>query len=292
MHTRSSIPIIAAATLTVGLIGSASLGRRAAPPQADIGALYLIPDRFQHGEGDHLTLSLLSRSHRDGAERAAEWRSISPNWFFARVAGTQENRQADFFPEGQQPIDLVLEHPGVTMLGFESSPYTQTVPADAFTTLARATLSDQEAEEVIGALPAGRDPRLRRVDSAKAIVATAPRGEPQPESSAAITESGQSVEIFLMADPTTVSVGSDIPVTISSGGGEESAGIRVFAATSDGVVRQEVVTNESGIAYIHITRPGVWRIEFRHAEPLRNDPGADIVLYTGTATFSVPAKTR
>lgn len=286
LHVGSVLALMAA-------LGAAAATRafRAPPVLSDLGAVYLVPDQFLAKEPGRINLALRSRDTQ-GGEQPAEWRSIAPDWFFARAAGTQENRQADFFPDAALPLAFPLEHPGVTMFGIESRPHVQTVAPGAFRTLAIATLSEHEAEEVIGAMPRGRDVRVRRVDAAKALISVQGGPGAGPDAATAVTESGQSVEIFLMADPTAIKVGSDIPVIVSSGTGDEAAGIRVFAATLDGAIKQEAVTNESGIAFIRIGAPGVWRLEFRHAEPIHNDPAADIALFTGTATFSVPPLPR
>ena len=65
--------------------------------------------------------------------------------------------------------------------------------------------------------------------------------------------------------------------------------IKMNAQSGAGMIIEKT-TDRSGMTYFRITDPGVWRIEFHHAELLENDADAGWVIYSATLTFEVPTQ--
>jgi hypothetical protein len=110
-----------------------------------------------------------------------------------------------------------------------------------------------------------------------------PGGDSSP-----VGKTGQAVEIRSLMDPTVTPPGSDVALRAFSDGGKV-AGAHLTARHIQSGRVQELTTNTEGIANLHISDAGLWRIEFHRATKLAGDPEAEWELRTATLTFTSPA---
>lgn len=219
----------------------------------------------------------------------AAWPTESIQWLFVRAPGTQENRE-DVGPQDAKgnAIDVSLAKPGVTLIAFDTKPAELPLTGERFKRFARRVLPSETRDAVVFGLADTDQVRVRRVESAKTLVRVAdPAGRPASHSAVAQSKTGQEVEIRPLADPTMVTVGSDLPVRTYVEGSKR-VGVKVIATCVATGKTYEAISDSSGSCHFRIDAGGVWRIEFHHIAPLPNDEQADWALYSATLTFEAP----
>lgn len=257
--------------LTAVLVPALAHAQTGAP-----ASLFLRPGAFDAAPGAVATFQLDSL---DGTKPLdAPW-PAAIRWLFVRSPGFQENRSSDDAPRpapGERSIALSLEHPGITLVGLDLPPRIVEWPVDQLRTLQGAVGPDP-------ALPATGAVPVRLVESAKAIV----RVGPDNTDSVATGKAGQAVEIRPMMDPALSPIGSDIGLrAFIDGDAVESVVLTATNAAAN--TTQEIQLNASGAGFFHVSAPGLWRLEFRQARPLNNDPFAKWAVYSATLTFLTP----
>ena len=222
--------------------------------------------------------------------RPAAWPTERIDWLFVRAPGAQENREnvgprdakADF-------IDVSLSKPGVTLVALDTRPAETTCTGKQFKTFGRRTMPSEAYNRVIAAIADTAQVRTRRIESAKTLVRVAdPAGKPTSHSAVAQSKTGQAVEIRPLADPTMVSVGSDLPVRAYVEG-DKQVGLKVLATCVATGKTQEAITDSSGSCHFRLAAAGVWRIEFHHITPLPDDARVDWAIHSATLTFEAPS---
>jgi len=209
--------------------------------------------------------------------KSASWAEHPVSWFFIRGDGTQQNfsqiaaagDDASAFPVAELPR-------GSAVIGADFAPRIQTIPAkewEAFVKALTTVAPERGAQQV----------KVRRIESCKTILRSGPGGDSSP-----VGKTGQAVEIRSLMDPTVTPSGSDVALRAFSDGGKVAGGHLTARHIQSGRV-QELTTNTEGIANLHISDAGLWRIEFHRATKLAGDPEAEWELRTATLTFTSPA---
>lgn len=266
----------------------------------------LQPQSFHVLIGQPLTLSW----QRTGPSQPEPWPENSCRWFFARVAGTQENRDsipaspAPPAPANASPVPddapaappnnqtnpsaiWTFDKPGTAMVGLDLRPSIELIEPATL----RAFLESHAAPTCLALLEhAGDDAllRIKRLESAKTFIRVFDALGQPVESGASETpasKSGQHVEVRTLMDPTAAAIGSDIPCRVYEKG-DAVAGGRLLATHVATNTTQSVIADAKGIVNFRLSDPGEWRLEFHHAEALKDDPEASLVLYSATLTFN------
>lgn len=253
-------------------------------------ATYLTPTRHTATLGQQVAV------HADAGDGTVVsrvgWPTERIDWLFVRAPGMQTNREnvGPAAPNGDF-INLTLTKPGVTLVGLDTKSAVTAVPAQQFRGFVRRTAPPERATGSVAAVADASQVRVRRVESAKALVrvneaGVPPRGARVSHSAVAQSKTGQAVEIRPLADPTTVAVGSDLPVRAYVLGSKE-VGVKVLATcVATGQVKW-AMTDSSGSCHFRIDAAGVWRIEFHRVKRLHGDPDADWAIHSATLTFEV-----
>lgn len=249
-------------------------------------ARFLVPAAHQAAAGERVALRVQA-PRADGGLAAAAWPGAEVKWFFVRVAGTQQNFDAlAADAPGGEAVSLAVERAGVTMIGLDLRPRVETLTGAEFEALLAAKVAAE-------ALPAGRTKaapdakvRVRRIESMKSLMRVRnDRGE-APPAQVAQSKAGQAAELRLMLDPTVGRVGSDVAVRAYVAGDKRPAA-RVIVRREGDEKATEFTTDPTGSGYFRVLAAGRWRVEFTHAEPLKDDPEAEWAVYTATLTFEV-----
>ena len=268
-------------------LGPAALLAACASLAAAQSVKYLSPNTYRARIGDQLRL------HVDIGDalkpQRAAWPAETIDWLFVRVAGTQENLHEKRVQPARAQDDFLrvgLTRPGITLIGFDTTPtVTQMRGGDLQAFLGRyvepASLPDPRPAFGPAAVL-----KVRRIESTKTLVRVEGGEAGRTPSATAQSKSGQAVEIRPLADPTMVTVGSDLPLRAYVRGSKQ-AGARMLATSVAGGKTQQVTTDSSGSAHFQITHTGLWRIEFHHAELLKDDSAADWAIHSATLTFEV-----
>jgi hypothetical protein len=239
----------------------------------------LAPESYQVQPGADLRVQLVQVG--DGQALAAPWAEHPVRWMFVRTGGTQDN--FDEVPRGG-PADgdaALVRVPlaGVAVIGVDLRERALDVP--------RAQLEDFVAKHASrdGAAAGGAEElvRVRRVESAAALVRAGEVGQEQARS-AATGKTGLAAEIRLLMDPVTTAVGGDIAVRIYTRGAGLGNG-RVFATALESGRVQEFRVDERGIGFFTLAEKGQWRIEMHHLAAPEGEDEAQWVLYSGTVVF-------
>ncbi len=223
------------------------------------------------------------------AVRPVAWPTDRIDWLFVRAPGTQENRE-DVGPRdaGGNFIDVTPTKSGVTLIALDTKPAETTLLGRQFKAFAHRVLPSETYQRVADDITDAAQVRTRRIESAKTLVRVAdPTGKPPSHSSVAQSKTGQAVEIRPLADPTMVTVGSDLPVRTYVGGSKQ-VGVKVLATCAATGKTLEAITDSSGSCHFRIDAAGVWRIEFHHIAPVPNDARVDRAIYSATLTFEAP----
>ncbi len=262
------------------LLLTAAVPAWAGPPTV----YYLNPGKYVATPGESLALRL--DAGLAGSARPAPWPGEGAARLLVRAGPTQENRH-QVQPERPQDdfVSVSVAHSGVTLIGADFQP--------AIIELSGAELRSFLEANVAGAdqlkLPsADRRVRVRQVACGKTLV-RAGAGADNGPSGIAASKTGQAVEIQPLFDPTAAVVGSDLPLRVYIQGDKKSAA-KVQATSLAGGKTTSLTTDLVGSGHFRITDPGLWRVEFHHAQPLSDDSGADWLLYSATLTFEVPDK--
>lgn len=283
-----------------GFIPALLLALAAAAGAQDV--FYLKPARA--AVATNAPLLLHSDRRADDKFVALPWPADRIGWFFVRGDGTQENH--DTLKPAQASDDFValaLKQPGAKLIGADLRPAVSNWTGKQFEVFIKQNIAAES-------LPADRKPlaadapvRVRRIESAKAIVRVAVAnekvgadsrpGQPAPSqpastasaghSAVVMSKSGQAVEIRLLADPTAMKLGSDVPVRTYVNGDKQTK-MKVRATHESGDA-QEFVTDGSGSGFFKLKSAGLWRIEASHAAASKDDADADWVAYSATLTF-------
>ncbi|CAG0951932.1 hypothetical protein PHYC_00245 [Phycisphaerales bacterium] len=201
-------------------------------------------------------------------------------WFFVRLAGTQENRGPGDGPAPArgQPHRLSLGLPGAAMIGLDLKAATQIWPPAALSTFAaRAGTEDPCAKS---------DARVQLLRSATTLVRVSDADGKPAADSTPTSKSGQQVEIRPLMDPTSMLPGGDLPVRLYMKGTAAGGGV-ISATHLESNTTQQATADSGGIALLHIERPGEYRLELRVLRPLAE---SDAAWQAGiaTLTFEVP----
>lgn len=235
---------------------------------------FLVPETFTPAPSAELTVGVAV----DG-NPPADWPVGRVEWMFIRGGGQQENRHDVQPAAGTHSVPATSPAFGAGVIGVELSPANQVFD--------RETLAEFLSERVAFTpapppLPVGETVLIRRVESAAAIIRSLRPGEAAVGGTHVATDkTGLRAEIRALMDPTALPPGSDLSVRVYING-DKRAGAVLTAAR--GQTMHRVTANESGIAFVPLTEPGEWRVQFHHAaiEP------EGFTLYSGTLTFQVP----
>lgn len=274
------------AALLLAALGAAAHGQT---------ARFVEPAEASVAVGETVSLSLLE------GDNSATWTDEGVEYFLARTAWTQDNRDAVSVAEGSggRAAGWTADKPGVLLLGVDLAPRTETVEAAAFEAFVRRVLPASRRGALDGLLDdaGAHTVTLRRVESGKALARVASEGvEP---TSIATSKTGQAVEIRPLMDPMALGLGSDLPVRVYSSVPGPGDGVVIATNTTTGdVIRAQ--TNETSLAVVRIEKSGRWRVEFHAIEPgtahgddpEHNPEGADWIVHTATLTFTIEAQQR
>ncbi len=272
---------------------------------------WLEPQAFETKPNQPLTLSWFRTNAPPPPKQDSPepWPENSCRWFFVRVAGTQENRDsipalpvlptpiiadpapgaAPSAPANNQPGSSAIwsfTTPGTAMIGLDLRPTIESVEAEDF----RKFLEAHAAPSCLALLDAHADDeplRIKRLESTKAFIQVLDAQGQRVEAGASETpasKSGQHVEVRTLMDPTAAAIGSDIPCRVYEKG-DAVAGGRLIATHVATSVAQSIIADAKGIASFRLSDSGEWRLEFHHAEALKDSPEAPIVLYSATLVF-------
>lgn len=231
-------------------------------------------DRYWIDPGSVLRLSL-GESAGPGTA-ALGWLADDVELVFVRSAGRQENiHSVRTDRRDAQAVNIRLDHPGAYVIGFESRARELAV--------SDAPVEGGAAKE--NTPPASQPRRVQHVDASKVIVRA---GGAREHSPVVMSRTGQFAEIRLMADPTAVGVGSDVPVRLYFSE-SHAAGVELRAISwRSGRVRR-LTSDADGVATVALDEPGVWTIEFNHVAPDRENPDGPWLSARASVTFEVSA---
>lgn len=268
------------------LVGVATLLAVVGPAFADPPTVsFLTPSKHVAALAETLSLRFAAGAAKDA--RPVGWPSDEIEWLFVRGGGTQENRDR---VRPQNPKDdfvlLRIEHPGVTLVGADRRPIVREMTGDELGTFLRQSVALAEKASI----PAGDgELRVRHVASAKTLIRAATAGRESPPSAIATSKTGQKVEIRPLFDPSAARVGSDLPLW-SYIDGSKKTGVKVQATNVATGKTTTFLTDAGGSGHFRVTDAGLWRVEFHHAEPLKDGSKADWVVYSATLTFEVATR--
>jgi len=235
----------------------------------------LTPDRFTTTPTTPIALSYPSS--------AASTFPAAPSWFFIRLAGTQENRDASNTPAATRDgtLSLTLPLAGVALMGLDLAPQTSQWTLDVLHAFA---LSTGHAD----LCPTAAATVEHRISAATLVRVTTDSGEARPDATAT-SKSGLAAEIRPLMDPTTLGVGSDLPLRLYVDG-EAVADARITASHAATATTRSASTDARGIASIRIDHPGPWTLEFHTLTPLTDpaDPHPRWRAASASLTFSAP----
>ncbi len=264
-----------------------------ATPTATLGqeTRFLEPADATVALGERVSLAFVA------SDVAQEWTGLGVEYFFARTAWTQENRDSVSVAadSGGLAAAWVAGEPGVLLLGVDLAARVETVSAESFAAFVRRVLPASRRGDLVGLLESGRAEgtvAVQRVESGKALVRVEAGGSDPV--SIATSKTGQAVEIRPLMDPTAIELGSDLAVRVYSRVPGPSDGVVIATNTTTGeVVRAP--TNETSLAIIPIESAGKWRLEFHAVDVAAAGLGgdgegehADWIVHTATLTFVVP----
>lgn len=239
--------------------------------------LVLRPGSFSAVQGREIALA--TETVQAKGTVASDW-PTAVDWYFIRLAGTQENRgpQDAPRPAAGEPHKVVFPVPGTAMVGLDLTPQTQLWSPAALSSFAR--------ESGVHDPCATSDAKVQLLRSATTVLRVNDgAGKPSADTTAS-SKSGQQVEIRPLMDPTTMLPGGDLPVRLYMKG--SAAGGAVVAATHVATgAGQQATADPSGIALLHIAQPGEYRLELRVLRPLAESDAA-WQAGIGTLTFEVP----
>lgn len=301
----------------MGAAVSAAAGSgQASPP----GSLYLVPKEYAPRVGAMVELSLRRGvGGGEGVEQGVAFESLASDWFFYRVAATQENRDSALLmnaaekpgegapatgakpgaPAGQEKagdadkkgeartmaVTFRADTPGGAMAGCDFTPRIERVEAGELRVFLKGVLTAAAYEEVAGSLPAQGEVRVRRVETVKAFLRIAGEDPAAPSDTQTPTsKAGQVNELRFLFDPTRAAVGSDVPLRVFMNF-DKVALARVTVACDEAKVSQPVETDATGTATFTVSHEGVWRVEAHHARAIKGDADADLALWSATAIF-------
>jgi hypothetical protein len=269
----------------VALIAAAMLSAKAAEPPVT----YLTPDTFKPAIGQTLTLRVNSGTPQRA--EVAPWPEDQLRYFFVRGGGMQHNRPTLPATErDRNAAEFPISQHGVSVIALEPKPAVVQMSGEELKSLLLRNVAGAERDARVAALSEKATVRVRRVESATALVrAPEAAGEQAGPSSIAMSKLGLRVELRSLIDPTVSPAGSDWAVRAYIEGSNKS-NVQVQATSLADGKTQTALTDRSGAARFHFGVGGSWRVEFHQAQPLENDSQADWVLYSGTLTFEVPTK--
>lgn len=244
------------------------------------------------GPGGQLALQLVRGT---GAEtRVERWPALEDrNWLFLRAPGTQSNLQ-QVQTSGSPPDRASIELPpgeygseGVVVgldLGVHIEPVT---PASWQRFLLERTglaQTEQDVPQSAAAAPV----RVRRLESMKLLLRPEGGAQVRVPSAVLMAKTGQAVELRPLADPTTVSPGSDLPLRVYMITGE-TQGLTITAFHEPSGASSQVVTGPGGMAHLRIHAAGRWILEVHQVLELTGARDADFELRSATLSFVAPA---
>jgi hypothetical protein len=214
----------------------------------------------------------------DGSStREVAW-PASIDWFFVRLAGTQENRGREDAPTPAPDgtLRVPLAQAGAAMIGVDLPPRTMEWPAQFLSDFAARAGRDDIC-------PAEPCP-VRFLSSATTLVRA--EGAAPPDEGTPTGKSGQQVEIRPLIDPTFAAPPGVLPLRVYLQG--EGVSGAVVRATHVPTGRTATVrTDAKGIAEVSVDKPGRWRLEVRIIKPLVDEDAAYLAA-CGTLTFEAP----
>ncbi len=253
---------------------------------------YLVAGRFEAAAGQELTVSFARRGATsvDELERAP-W----PAGFahaLVRAGGGQRNLAA-FAPDrpGEDFVQLALEAPDVTLIASDPTPTVEALSATDLALFIAAHIPTERLPADWRARLSSGSMRVRRLESQKVLVRVVGAEGWMPNSSTAQSKTGQPVELRPLADPTSASLHSDLPLRAYLPAGSKR-GARVIATHVATGRRQSFLTDREGTGFFTVTAAGVWTVEVHHARPLEGEERerfeADWELSSATLTFEAP----
>lgn len=246
----------------------------------------LMPDSFAVRPRESVALRMETR--RDTSSTGVDWPKDRVRWYFARGGGTQENRDAiDTVGGNARIVAQPVENAGTTVIGIDFKPVIEPWDATAFRIFAEKSLSPSEIKPERQPPSDAKLVRINRIETAKTIVRAAIETGPPRDDGAttALSKTGQSVEIRLLANPFDAALGSDIPIKTYVRG-DKRGGVRAIATCLADGASQAMITDPTGTAHFTLNRAGKWLVEFHTAE--RSDSNeADWTLHSATLTFEV-----
>ncbi len=254
---------------------------------------FLQPDRYQLADEGEVAVHVSSRTAE--ALRAVAWPARDLDWFYFRTAGTQENIDAaNALKPGEEFVRLALHEPDAALIGIDRKPWIEQVSgADLRKFL--------ELDVAPGAMPADwrersakETLRVRHVECAKLFVRmTKTTGEGKDAwkgSATAPSKVGQRSEIRPLTDPTTIALGSDLPLRIAWA---DSASPDVMIVARQPAAGTRLATlAKHGAGWFTVNASGEWLVEVHRAKALTGDPTADWELESATISFVAPAAAK
>ncbi len=274
-------------TLAIALSGALFQSTPAAGPPAASGQTgaapppqFLIPLAYTAPPATPLELQLRASAAADAPQLA--WPADRCQWFFARSAGEQQNLQA-LAPFGRPEPRVQIGRDDATVIGLDQRPAIVTAPAAPIARLAKT--ADAAGEPGAAEVADTASVRVRHYVSAKSIIR--PAGARRAPSATVMSKTGQPAEIRLLADPTALTLGSDLPIRVYVQG-DKAGGVTVTALHVPTGRSQQTVSDRGGMGRFHIDAGGAWLLAFQSARPSPPDSDAAWDLFSGTVAFDVP----
>lgn len=269
-------------TLGTAVLGATLLCVTSAALAAELS---LTASRLAAGVGEKIEISF-ERPAPDGKSfLPADWSGVSR--VFTRCGGEQENRH-DVVSDvaGGRTVGIRLTHPGVLLVGVDLTPALGTMKVGDLQKLLSANLSPDALMKM--SLPAAGDVRTKSFVTANVLIRADAPGLAREISAVAMSKTGQKSEIRPLFDPTSATVGSDLPMRAYADGAKVE-GLIVHAVLPDGK-RVERTTDATGTFVLPVEQSGIWRVSFSYARPSNMDGDVSWEAFSAALTFEVAAK--
>jgi uncharacterized GH25 family protein len=185
--------------------------------------------------------------------------------------------------DGADPAGLLLvERPGLLILGYRSNPSPIVLPAETFNQYLK--------DEGLDAVAAARASRHETQAPAREIFARCAKSlvsSGAPRSSEGDRPLGFTLELVAEQNPYALGVGQDLPVSLTYEGRPLAGALVVAMNRSRPSAKLQARTDGQGRVGFHLTQDGTWLIKAVHMVPAPARTNADWASFWASLTFQL-----
>lgn len=203
------------------------------------------------------------------------------------VSVDSSGRKPVYGHDGADPAGLVsLTQPGLLTIGYQSRPRPIVLPAPTFNQYLR-----EEGLDGIAALRAQRnqtnaDAREVFLRCAKSLVNSGAASKAEVDRVLGFT-----LELVAGKNPYTMSVGDDLPVSLTYEGHALAGALVVAMNRANPAAKIMSRTDDKGHITLHLSQEGIWMIKAVHMVPAATAVNADWASFWASLTFELKRAT-